>query len=90
MDFTLQRRLPERDTAAFKFSTRKLKWISRPPPIPVGPFCGCLMHLATLDRYLPRGEGRGRDGSRSGRLLSALTQREPPSPPHENMFPTWE
>lgn len=44
--------LGEGQAAPFKFSTRNLS----EPPHPL-PFCGCLMHLATLNRYLQRGEG---------------------------------
>lgn len=59
--FHLAAMLGEGETAAFKFSTRNLSESSplapRPPSL-LAPFCGCLMHLATLNRYLPRGEGR--------------------------------
>lgn len=97
--FHLAAMLGEGETAAFKFSTRNLSESSPhpPPPIPLGPFCGCLMHLATLNRYLPRGQGRpparrgeGRMGPAPGRLLFALTQREPPSLRHKYIFHTCE
>lgn len=97
--FHLAAMLGEAETAAFKFSTRNLSESSPypPPPIPLGPFCGCLMHLATLNRYLPRGQGRpparrgeGRMGPAPGRLRFALTQREPPSLRHKYIFHTCE
>lgn len=95
--FHLAAMLGEGETAAFKFSTRNLSESSplapRPPSL-LAPFCGCLMHLATLNRgegRPPARRGRGTVGPAPGRLLFALTQREPPpSLPHKYIFRTCE